>query len=316
MKLFMWIGLVLLFAFPAVAQEDGGFSTRNPLDEIKEEVKEVLFDAGVPFSGEQEQSIALILEESRRASEELFGDLMDFSDGPPQGEDLDRARAGIEWMNADFSQRVREVLTEKQIETWDMYLASTETREKSDEEATAGTAGQVQEIRINNNPFTTENQFFGQAGSGGSFGFSGNGGTQIFQRGGTGAYHGSYGFSFRDESLNARNALSRNKPPYQQRRFSINTSGPVIRNRLTLEMELDQSQRDNAGTINAVTLQGPSRFGFTRPEISREVSTGGTYQIRQRQSVDFSVDYEIRNTNEPSRLQQYRSSRLGCLCTR
>jgi hypothetical protein len=296
-KLFKWAGLLLLLlAIPAVAQDQGGFSTRNPLDDIQDEVKRVLSEAGVPFSAEQEQSLTLVLEDSRRASEDLFGDLMDFSQGPPQGEQLDRARAGIEWMNEDFSRRVREVLTESQLKAWDMHLEARAARQEPGEGGTAGTSEQVQEIRINNNPFTTENQFWGEAGSGGSFGFSGNNGNaQIFQRGGTGAYHGSYAFRFRDESLNARNALSSNKPPYQQRSFDINTSGPVIRNRLTLDLGLDQRQSDNAGTVNAITLQGPSVLGFTRPEISRRGSIGGTYQVAERQSLDFDLEYGTEN---------------------
>ncbi len=299
MKLLQWVAILTLIAAPLVpvaAQDQDGFSTRNPLDEIQDNLKQVLSEAGVPFTAEQEQSIALVLEESRRASEQLFGDLMDFSNGPPQGTQLDRARAGIEWMNQDFSKRVRNVLDDAQLVAWDAYEAMQATG-GSGEGRTAGTASQVQEIRINNNPFTTENQFGGQPNSGGSFGFSGGGGvnTEIFQRAGTGDYHGSYEIRFRDESLNARNAFSRNKPPYQQRTINVRTSGPVIRNRLTLELSGNQSQQDNAGTILAETPDGPFDLGFTRPQISRNISGGGTLQIQQRQSLDFQLRYGTQN---------------------
>jgi hypothetical protein len=286
-KLRKWAAL-LLFLAPLTADGQDVESNRNPLDVIQDKVTMVLADAGVPFTTGQERSIALVLEESRRASEQLFGDIMDFRDGPPQGAQLDRARAGIDWMNDDFSRRVREILTEMQLAAWDAYLATRETS-ASGAGSTAGTSGQVQEIRINNNPFTAESQFFGQARSGGSFGFSGGGGigTEIFQRGGAGAYHGSYEFRFRDESLNARNPFSRNKAPYQQRSFNVNTSGPVIRNRLTLDLGGNQSQQDNAGAIQAETVDGPFELGFTRPAVSRSLYIGGTYQIQASQSADF-----------------------------
>ena len=279
-----------------VAQEQTGFSTRNPLDEIRDELVMVLSDAQVPFTDDQSHSIALVLEESRRASESLFGEVMDFSNGPPQGERLDRARAGIRWMNEDFSKRVRNSLTAKQLKAWDQHLAmkAAETEITPTKEGTAGTKEQVQQIRINNNPFTTENQYMG-IGSTGSYGFSNGGGvsTELFQRGGTGAYHGSYEFRFRDESLNARNAYSPTRPPYQQRNFNFNTSGPIIRDRLTASFGASQTESENVGTIQAETLDGPYTLGFTRPEVFRIVTANGTYQLRSKQQLLFSFNYNM-----------------------
>src|SRR5688572_6852780 len=153
----------VLSAFLPTVQEQGGLSTRNPLDDIRNELIQVLSAAQVPFSEDQGRSLALVIEESRRASEQLFGEVMDFRNGPPQGEQLDRARAGIQWMNDDFSKRVRKYLTETQQEAWDKHLAGKEAAARQAEVSNGGTAGtkeQVQQIRINNNPFTTENQFY------------------------------------------------------------------------------------------------------------------------------------------------------------
>jgi hypothetical protein len=119
-----------------------GLTTRNPLDEIKDELVRVLADAGVPFTSDQENSITLVLEESRRASEQLFGDVMDFRSGPPQGETLDRARAGIAWMNEDFSQRVRQYLDPEQLEVWDAHVEE----QGSADEGTPSTAGSLYQL--------------------------------------------------------------------------------------------------------------------------------------------------------------------------
>jgi hypothetical protein len=271
--------------------EEGGLLTRNPLDVIKDELLQVLDDAGIPFTAEQDDAIIFVLEESRRASEQLFGTVMNFSSGPPRGEQLDRAMAGIEWMNEDFSERVRGHLTAEQLVVWNTHVES-RLIEADEAEGSAGTSQQVQQIRVNRNAFTVERQYSGNASSGGSYGYASGGGVQaqIFQRGGAGAWHGSAGFVFRDESLNARNPSASNKPPYQQRNLSLNASGPLIRNRLTINGNFNRSQADNAATINAQTLDGPFTLGFTRPQASRSGNVGGTYQLTSRQSMDFGAN--------------------------
>ncbi len=285
-----WIGaLVLAASWPLGAQDDGGgLLTENPLDRIRDELIEVLDAAGVPFSEEQQDRITFVLEESRRASEQLFGNVMNFSGGPPQGEALDRALAGIAWMNEDFSDRVRVHLTAEQLAAWDAHVAA-RAAETAEPDATAGTSRQVQQIRINRNPFTAENQFSGNASSGGSYSYASGGGiqTRIFQRGGAGALHGSAGFTLRDESLNARNPFAPNKPPYQQRNVNLTGSGPLIRNRLTVNGSFTHQESDSADTVNAQTLDGPFVLGFTRPQSTHYAALGGTYQLTPGQSLDF-----------------------------
>lgn len=102
-----WSLLLTAFTSPLVAQDDAsaGLLTENPLDTIRDELLEVLADAGLPFTEEQAQAIIFVLEESRCAFEQLFGNVMNFGGGPPRGEELDRALAGIDWMNDDFSVR-------------------------------------------------------------------------------------------------------------------------------------------------------------------------------------------------------------------
>ena len=283
---------LLLLTIPLAGQDpDGGLLTENPLDGIRDELIRVLNDAGLPFSEAQANSITFVLEESRRASEQLFGDVMNFSGGPPQGEQLDRALAGIDWINDDFSQRVRDFLTPAQLIAWGEHI---ELRDAAVETSagTAGTSQQVQQIRVNRNPFTSENQFSGNASSGGSYGFSSGGGVQaqIINRGGTGAWHGSYQFQLKDEALDARNPFASNKPSYQQRNINLTTSGPLIPNRLTLGARFNQSMQDNAATVNAETLDGPVRIGFTRPLVFRNGGVNGTLQLAGTQSVEFNYN--------------------------
>ena len=106
-------GLFALLA-PAAAQ----VVTSNPLDEIKATLEAVLVQAGVPFTDEQARELALVMEEQRQASERLFGDIMDFSNGPVRGADRDRALAGIQWMTEAFEAKLTDVLTPEQNAVW------------------------------------------------------------------------------------------------------------------------------------------------------------------------------------------------------
>src|SRR5262245_40185797 len=107
--------LILLFfilTLPLLAQEPA--KENNPLVELRDEVKKLLDDAGVPFTEQQEKSIALMMEDRRQASEDLFGQLMDFRSGPVEGQQQDRAKAAIQWMHGEFKKRLRGYLTNEQ----------------------------------------------------------------------------------------------------------------------------------------------------------------------------------------------------------
>ena len=103
---------------------------------------------------------------------------------------------------------------------------------------------QIQEIRINNNPFSSE------------FSGVGYGRVEIITKPGTGDYRGNLNFEFRDESLNARNPFSPTRPPSQMRNFNSNFSGPIIRNKLTLNLNARHFDNENSDTIRAILPGG------------------------------------------------------------
>ena len=59
-----------------------------------------------------------MMEDRRRASEDLFGDLMNFQAGPTRGDDADRLRSAIEWMRTEFLNRLQDYLTSQQLAAW------------------------------------------------------------------------------------------------------------------------------------------------------------------------------------------------------
>ena len=100
----------------------------------------------------------------------------------------------------------------------------------------------IREIRINNNPFSAENEF------------PGFGGVEIFTQPGADKWHGGFSFDFNDESLNSRNPFTTVRAPYQQRAYGGNISGPIIPKRASFSAYFSRYASDANSVVNATTL--------------------------------------------------------------
>ena len=276
----MRVWLVLLFAIPVFAQEPT--KDKNPLIELRDELKQTLADAGVPFTEEQEKAIALMMEDRRQASEDLFGQLMDYRGGPVQGQQQDRAVAAIQWIEGEFKKRLGSYLSKEQMAAWESHeKVKAATSERAGAAPPPAAPQQTQLIRINNNMFTAEGPCYGCTGER----------TEVIQKGGIGAFHGNASYDFKDESLNARNPFASNRPPYQQRTANVNVNGPFIRNKLTANISAFHTLQENADTVHATTPTGPFDLGISRPFTEKNLFGGGTYQLSEKHSLIFNTGF-------------------------
>src|SRR5207247_9587784 len=99
----------------------------------------------------------------------------------------------------------------------------------------------------------------------------GNQGTEVIERGGAGAWHGTTQGLFKDDALNARNVFAANKPPYQERQLNVDVGGPAVPGRLTTNMVVQYSLAQDMDTIKAILPSGPFALGISRPQQSRSV---------------------------------------------
>ena len=136
---------------------------------------------------------------------------------------------------------------------------------------------QIQEIRINQNPFTSE------------FSQPGHSRIEVITRAGTGELHGNLSFNFRDDVLNARQALADTKPPYQQRNFRANLGGPIIRNRLTGSLFVRRSDEEESDSLQAITPEGLISSAVVHPTSRWEVNARSQYKLAEGHTLDFSV---------------------------
>ncbi len=168
----------------------------NPLAALNREVKQVLADAQVPFTENQERAIALMMEERRRASEDLFGDLFDFSGGPTEGAGAkisvsDRRSTGCE---ASFSRTSRGISPKRRSSRgrhiWPRAGAPIPPLHGR-RLARPSTSGST---TTPSPPKTTASTPEGAVPT-------------SFRAGGGGAWHGNTEFLLKDDGLNARNAF-------------------------------------------------------------------------------------------------------------
>jgi hypothetical protein len=146
---------------------------------------------------------------------------------------------------------------------------------------------QIQEVRINNNPFSAEY-------SGGGFTR-----TEIISKAGTGQFHGTTNFLFRDGFLNARNPFALTRPPYQQKNFNSSFSGPVIANKFTLNVNVRDNENDNSDTVRAILPTGPLSNAVVMPTTNRAGNMRGQWALTPNNSLIFNLDYQhIHNNNQ------------------
>ena len=280
MRILFGAFIVLLLAGPLAAQ-DPPSASENPLAALYDDLARRLAEAGVPFTAEQQRAIVLMMEDRRKASEELFGDLMDFRGGPTPGEQQDRLQSAIEWMRGEFVNNVAAYLTPAQTPVWMEFQAAQAANGGDPSGGESSQDAQTQYVRIHNNPFTPDD---------GSF-EGGDGFTEVIARGGAGAWHGNAQLLLKDDALNARNPLAGNEPPYQERRISADVSGPAIAGRLTTSLAINSTEAKNVSTVLATLPDGDFALGITRPNTFREVSTNSTVQLADGHSFRVNAWY-------------------------
>src|SRR5215203_7246911 len=120
----------------------------------------------------------------------------------------------------------------------------------------------IRKVRINNNPFSAENEFPGWNG------------IEIFTQPGADKWHGAFAFDFNDESLNSRNPFTSRRAPYQHRGYNVNLSGPIVKKRASFSAYFSRYLSDansivNATVLDPVTLKPVTvNESFVTPDVS------------------------------------------------
>ena len=167
------------------------------------------------------------------------------------------------------------------------------------------TPSAVQEVKINNNPYSAR------------FSRPGRARLEIITKGGTPDYHGSLNFMFRDSVFDASNAFATlGKPPERREYFEGSVTGPIRHSRhtsflLSLDEDLlDQQAIMDSGAISAAGADGfgpfaqsvsnPTHHFFGSGRIFHDLANGDEFWIGYSYEHRSSENSNIGGTILPS----------------
>ncbi len=138
-------------------------------------------------------------------------------------------------------------------------------------------ASAIQEVRINQNPYSAE------------YSAPGKNRIEIITKNGSSHYHGSLDTSFRDYRLDARNAFSDTRPPERLSVFDGYFSGPLGKSKnTTFQVSASQKQDDRQSIVYAELPSGTFSQNFPNPQrstyflvgINQDIGKGNKLAIR------------------------------------
>jgi hypothetical protein len=116
------------------------------------------------------------------------------------------------------------------------------------------TASAIQEVRINQNPYSV------------LFSRPGRARLEIITKSGTPKFHGSLNFLFRDAPFDASNAFAIVKPEDQKRYYEGSLTGPLGHGgKTTFLLSMEREEEDQASVVVAQGINGPINENFPNP---------------------------------------------------
>ncbi|MBM3811732.1 MAG: TonB-dependent receptor [Acidimicrobiia bacterium] len=148
------------------------------------------------------------------------------------------------------------------------------------------TPSAIQEIRINNNPYTVEYPRWSRRR------------IEVITKTAADAYHGTFNFLFRDSQFNARDSFAAVRPPEQRRMMEGSLFGPIGNSKDTSFLFSGAREEENlVAFIFAQGLQGTIRENLPAPQRNSVASLRVSHQLDQKQAMFFQLNFQDRWQN-------------------
>jgi outer membrane receptor protein involved in Fe transport len=148
------------------------------------------------------------------------------------------------------------------------------------------TASAIQEIRINNNPYTAEFPRWSRRR------------IEVITKSSTDRYHGTVNVLFRDHRLNAREALALTRPREQRRIAEGSLFGPVgSSKKAAFLLSASREEEDLQAVVFALRPSGPVRENVATPQVNSFVSARLTWQPNDRHAIFVQQNFQDRWQN-------------------
>lgn len=145
----------------------------------------------------------------------------------------------------------------------------------------------IREIRINQNPFSAE------------YNRLGFGRIEVLTKPGSDKWRGQSFFNFNDSVFNSRNPFSENKADSRAYFYGGNISGPVVKNKSSFFLNIDNRQVDDGSIVNATIIDSnfniiPFQQEFTIPNRRFSISPRFDYAINENNTLVARYEFERR----------------------
>jgi outer membrane receptor protein involved in Fe transport len=142
----------------------------------------------------------------------------------------------------------------------------------------------IQQIKVNQDPYSAE------------FPRPGRGRIEVVTKAGAEAYEGSFNFTFRDDSLNARDPFAVTKPPEQRRIYEGVLGGPIAGGEHTSFLfTIERRDEDLQSIVYAAGPSGTITANVARPDRGTEVSASINHQQGKNHTLFARVTSEVAN---------------------
>jgi outer membrane receptor protein involved in Fe transport len=146
-------------------------------------------------------------------------------------------------------------------------------------------ASQIQEVRINQNPYSAE------------FARPGRGRIEVITKPGSSEYHGEFNFIFRDYRLDARNPFATERAPEQRRIFEGSFTGPLGNGKTTSFLfSVEREEEDLQSVVFASTPDGLFVANVANPNRENELNFRVDHQLGAKTTLSMRYEFDFGST--------------------
>ncbi len=146
-------------------------------------------------------------------------------------------------------------------------------------------ASQIQEVRINQNPYSAE------------FSRPGRGRIEVITKPGSSEYHGEFNLALRDYRLDARNAFALERPEEQRRIYEGNLSGPFFNGKKTTFLfAVNREEEDLQAIVFALTPTGIVAENVANPSRDTQLSLRVNHQMGEKTTISIRYEHTFDST--------------------
>ena len=120
----------------------------------------------------------------------------------------------------------------------------------------------------------------------------GNGGprVEVRTRPGSGRWQNTFNMNMRDDSLNARNAFSGERPSGQTRQYAYTVNGPLVRNRTGISVSIDRAETQEQQAIRAARAEGIFSTLIAQPSTRTGINVELEHALNATQELRTDIN--------------------------